>query len=371
MPDSDDFLLSSYDYLLPEAQIAQVPPKHRGDSRLLVINRSGELGLEHHKFSELAELLPAGALLVANNSRVLPARLRGLRATGGKVEFLLLTPLPLVLGQAKAVPGTVDVHTATVKGLMRAGGRLAEGEEFSFGENIRVRLLHSEDFGRREVELTWKGDLVLDYEDAGSVPLPPYIRRQPELSDSERYQTVYSRADKTGSVAAPTAGLHFTTALRERLLERNFGWCEVTLYVGYGTFSPVRSGDIREHAMHEELIEVPQDTADAVLKARREGRPVIAVGTTSVRALEGCCAACGSLQAYSGLTDIFLYPGRPFRVVDGLITNFHLPESSLIMLVSALAGRKRILEAYRQAVSAGYRFFSYGDAMFIRPDAVC
>lgn len=367
MADEADFLLSSYQYDLPEAQIAQVPPATRGASRLMVMNRHGDLGLEHRMFADLCDVLPEGALLVANNSRVLPARLRGLRHTGGHVEFLLLTPLPVVLAAARPVDGAPDTFTARARGLMRCGGRLREGEEIAFGERLAVRLVRSGEFGRREVELTWKGDLAEDYRAVGSIPLPPYIRRAPDAADAERYQTIYAREDKQGSVAAPTAGLHFTPELRERLAARGFGWSEVTLYVGYGTFSPVRCEDIREHHMHEELIEVPRATVDAVLAAKAEKRPVIAVGTTSVRSLEGAFAASGRLAPFTGPTDIFLYPGRTFHVVDGLITNFHIPGSSLIMLVSALAGRERVLEAYRAAVAARYRFFSYGDAMFIRP----
>ena len=197
-------------------------------------------------------------------------------------------------------------------------------------------------------------------------PLPPYIKRTDAEEDLSRYQTIYSREDKTGSVAAPTAGLHFTPEMRETLKARGFQWADVTLYVGYGTFSPVRSADIRGHRMHREYVEMPEATALAIAEAKREGRPVIAVGTTSLRSMEGVAELCGRVQPFTGWTDIFLYPGRPFRVVDGLLTNFHLPESSLIMLVSALAGRERVLAAYAEAVSRGYRFFSYGDAMLIR-----
>ena len=364
MQDPKDLLLESYDYELPEERIAQVPPERRGASRLMVLNRTGDLGIEHRMFGDLCELLPEGSLLVANNSKVLPARLRGLRATGGKVEFLLLTPLPLVVEAGGSGPGR---HAAPAGGLLRAGGRLRPGEELSFGASIAVKLARQGEFGHWDVELSWEGDLAECCGRAGSVPLPPYIRRLPSEADLERYQTVYAKPEKTGSVAAPTAGLHFTGDLRRELLERGFGWKEVTLYVGYGTFSPVRCENILDHGMHAELAEVPEETAEAVNGARREGRPVVAVGTTSVRALEGCRTACGRLQAWKGFTDIFLYPGKEFRVVDGLVTNFHLPKSSLIMLVSALAGRERILEAYRQAVAGGYRFFSYGDAMFIRP----
>lgn len=365
MPVAEDFLLSSYVYDLPESQIAQTPPVTRGTSRLMALNRTGDLDIRHCSFTDLPSLLPEGALLVANNSRVLPARLRGVRSTGGKVEFLLLTPLPVVLSAAEAVGD--GWYMARAAGLMHAGGRIRDGEEIPFGDAIRVRVLASGPYGRREVELLWKGSLASDYKASGSIPLPPYIRRAPEAADLERYQTVYSREDKIGSVAAPTAGLHFTPELREELAKKGFGWKEVTLYVGYGTFSPVRCDDIREHAMHEELIEVSGETARAVSEAKKEGRPVIAVGTTSVRALEGSYNALGHIGEYNGFTDIFLYPGKQLHVVDGLITNFHLPGSSLIMLVSAMCGRERILDAYRQAVGAGYRFFSYGDAMFIRP----
>ncbi len=364
MPDDRDYLLSSYEYDLPEAQIAQEPLPERGASRLMVVRRHGDLTVRHGHFTDLPDVLPRGALLVANNSRVLPARLRGLRNTGGKVEFLLLTPLPVVLGAVEQ--GGEDGLQARCEGLVRSGGHLRPGEWLDFGA-IRLRLEERHDFGRWDVTLSWNGELTARFEQAGTVPLPPYIRRAPGDEDRERYQTVYAREDRTGSVAAPTAGLHFTPALRQRLAELGCGWCEVTLYVGYGTFSPVRCDDIREHHMHGEFIDVPAQTAGAILKAKREGRPVIAVGTTSVRALEGAYRAVGEIAAFRGETDIFLYPGRPLNVVDGLITNFHLPGSTLIMLVAAFMGRERVLDAYRQAVAAGYRFFSYGDAMCVLP----
>lgn len=362
----DDFLLRNYHYELPHEQIAQFPPEVRGTSRLLTMSRYGQPDIEHHLFSELPDLLPPGALLVANNSRVLQARLLGSRATGGKVEFLLLTPLPLVMAQARARRDVPDGWSAEVSGLVRSGGSIREGECVRFGAGISVTVLETGPFGQRRVRLDWQGDLQAAFAATGHIPLPPYIKRPDGEEDAGRYQTVYARADKTGSVAAPTAGLHFTAELRQRLKEKGFGWAEVTLYVGYGTFSPVRSEDIRRHQMHREYIEVGEETVQAIREARAAGRPVIAVGTTSTRALEGAAEVCGSLQAYTGWTDIYLYPGRRFRVVDGLITNFHLPESSLLLLVSAFAGRERILEAYREAVAAGYRFFSYGDAMLIR-----
>lgn len=362
--DERDLLLSSYTYDLPERLIAQEPPERRGDSRLMVVPRDGG-PFTFGVFSDLLRELPEGALLVANNSRVLPARLRGLRGTGGKVEFLLLSPLPTVLAASRAVED--GWSEALCEGLLRCGGHPAAGEWLGFGDSVRVRLEEKGPYGRWKVTLRWKGDLALDFEEEGSIPLPPYIRREPGKADSERYQTVYARRDRTGSVAAPTAGLHFTNAFREELAKAGFEWKEVTLYVGYGTFSPVRVEDIREHHMHGELVEVPEETVAAVEKAKGEGRKVIAVGTTSVRALEGAYAACGRLAPFRGETDIFLYPGRELHVVDGLVTNFHLPGSTLVMLVAALVGRQRILDAYAEAVAREFRFFSYGDAMFIRP----
>lgn len=360
-----DFLLSSYNYDLPEELIAQTPPRERGTSRLMVVQRSGDLRPRHRHFADLVDELPEGALLVANNSRVLPARLNGLRHTGGKVEFLLLSPLPAILSRATRTGE--DARQAEAEGLVRCGGHPAPGEKIRFGERITVCLVRQGEFGRWSVILEWQGDLALDFEERGSMPLPPYIRREACEGDRERYQTVYARKDRTGSVAAPTAGLHFTPELRARLEAAGIGWKELTLYVGYGTFSPVRCEDIRSHRMHGELVDLPEDTVEAVLEAKREGRKVIAVGTTSARALEGAFQAQGRLAPFQGVTDIFLYPGKPVHVIDGLVTNFHLPGSTLVMLVAALMGRERILAAYREAVRERYRFFSYGDAMFIKP----
>ncbi|MDE6734925.1 MAG: tRNA preQ1(34) S-adenosylmethionine ribosyltransferase-isomerase QueA [Desulfovibrio sp.] len=366
-PEPADFLLESYRFALPEAQIAQFPSEVRGASRLMVLGRGGGAP-EHAMFGELASWLPEGALLVANNSRVLPARLAGLReATGGRVEFLLLTPLPLLLAQPGAGEDATDgPRSAVAEGLVRSGGRLREGERLALAGGITATLLEKGPFGRHRVRLEWQGGLAGAFIRAGEMPLPPYIRRPAAPEDAERYQTVYARPDKTGSAAAPTAGLHFTPGLRAELAARGFLWREVTLYVGYGTFSPVRCQDIREHQIHSEYMEIPEETARAVREARAEGRPVVAVGTTSARALEGVAAQCGEVRPFAGWTDIFLYPGRPFRVIDGLVTNFHLPESSLLMLVSAFAGRTRVLAAYAEAVARSYRFFSYGDAMLIR-----
>ena len=362
----EDFQLSNYRFDLPEEQIAQFPPEERGNSRLLVMDRKGRVPNIHAEFKQLADYLPPRALLVANNSRVLQARLLGTRSTGGKVEFLLLTPLPLILAEARPVRGREGWFEAEASGLVRAGGRVAEGENVLFGASISVTVLETGPFGQRRVRLMWQGDLSEAFAATGHIPLPPYIKRPDDDEDQSRYQTIFARPDKTGSVAAPTAGLHFTPELRESLLERGFSVEEVTLYVGYGTFSPVRSEDIRRHRMHREYVEVSEATAEAIARARAERRPVVAVGTTSLRALEGVNELCGSVQPFTGWTDIFLYPGRPVRVVDSLITNFHLPESSLLMLVSAFTSRERILATYKEAVERKYRFFSYGDAMLIR-----
>lgn len=388
MTDSDVFSLESYDYVLPEERIAQHPPKTRGASRLLVLERSGagECWTDA-VFDRLPEFLPEKALLVANNSRVVPARLFGKKPSGGKAEMLLLAPPVLVEKQARPGPrdGT-NVRTggcfeAEAEALLRPGRSIREGDMLDFGE-LRAEVLKKGEFGRHMLRLVWCGSLTGILERSGKLPLPPYIKRGQEDDDVSRYQTMYAKADKKGSVAAPTAGLHFTDEMRERLLACGIEWAELTLHVGYGTFSPVREEDIRLHPMHAEYAEISAATLEAVRRAKRDGRPVIAVGTTSARTLEGAALACAregqelfapetfpcraSAEGWSGWTDIFIYPGFSFRAVDGLITNFHLPKSSLLMLVSALAGRERILRAYAHAVEAGYRFFSYGDAMLIR-----
>lgn len=357
----EDHLLSSYDYDLPDTSVAQTPADRRDGSRLAVLPRSGG-AVVWTLFEHLAGHLPPGALLVANNSRVFPARLLGAKPSGGRVEFLLLTPLPMVQARPGKAPGWLE---ADVEGLARASRGPRPGEVVEFSSDFRLTVTERGDFGRVRGVLAWTGDLSTRVEALGRLPLPPYIRHEADSLDLERYQTLHARPDKAGSVAAPTAGLHFTPAVRESLRTHGFDWCEATLYVGYGTFSPVRTPDIRNHAMHREWLELPGDTARAVLRAKAEGRPVVAVGTTSARILEGVARARGGVEPWSGETDIFISPGYEFQVVDGLITNFHLPRSSLLMLVSALAGRERILDAYREALSRGFRFFSYGDAMLL------
>ncbi|MDR3044248.1 MAG: tRNA preQ1(34) S-adenosylmethionine ribosyltransferase-isomerase QueA [Desulfovibrio sp.] len=390
----EDDRLESYRFHLPEDQIAQHPAPVRGGSRLLVLDRrsvekGGAGALTHARFADLCDHLPEGCLLVANNSKVLPARLLGVRPTGGKVEFLLLTPLPLLEelaggdggkgdAAARGAEGLRDAgdgwRSLPAEGLLRASKKIRPGDVMDFGPALRVEVIQPGDFGRSAVRLHWRGDLRQLFLQQGHLPLPPYIRREtgpgatdtPDAQeDRDRYQTVYADDSRLGSVAAPTAGLHFTDDLRTRLAATDRKWAEVTLYVGYGTFSPVRCADIRQHAMHREYIEVGEATAAAIRTAKAEGRPVVTVGTTSTRTLEGTVRACGEVRAFTGWTDIFITPGYRFTVADHIITNFHLPESSLLMLVSAFAGRTRVLSAYEEAVAHGYRFFSYGDAMLL------
>ncbi len=372
----DDYLLTNYDYELPKAQIAQEAPNKRGDSRLLIMPRnelpggleSLSIGIKHTLFSQIADNLPRNALLVANNSKVLPARLRGRRKSGAKLEFLLLTPLPLVIGNNRKIQGACladSFHEAEAEGLLRCGAKIAPGEELDFECGIGLTAVEAIGYGRYRVLLRWQGSLAEIFASAGEIPLPPYIKRKVKDVDSHRYQTVFAKEDKTGSVAAPTAGLHFTSLLREQLLAKGYGWTELTLYVGYGTFSPIRCPNIRAHQMHAEYVEISADCVSAIVEAKRQGRPVIAVGTTAVRALEGSFELLGALECYSGWLENFIYPGKHFQIIDGLLTNFHLPCSSLLVLVAAFAGRERVLHAYREAISMGYRFFSYGDAMLI------
>ena len=356
--DAQDHRLDAYGYDLPEELIARHPGE-RGASRLMLLKRGK--GHAHHMFAELPELLPAGALLVANNSRVFPARLMGRRLSGGNIACLLLTPLPLIRPVAEG-----SACKAEVDALLKPARPARPGFSFTLDGGIAATVLEKGEFGHCRLRLEWTGDLQSLLERHGRLPLPPYLRREAGESDRSRYQTVYASPDKTGSVAAPTAGLHFTPALCGLLLERGFAWTEITLHVGYGTFSPVRERDIRRHILHGEYVEISADAAAAVNQARREGRPVVAVGTTSARALEGVAALHGgSLEARADRISLFIRPGHAFQIVSGLITNFHLPGSTLLMLVSALAGRRAVLEAYRDAVREKYAFFSYGDAMLI------
>jgi S-adenosylmethionine:tRNA ribosyltransferase-isomerase len=367
-----DFCLSSYAYALPEELVAQYPSAERGDSRLYVLRRSSA-GVQDDvigDFQRLVDYLPGNSLLVFNNSRVVPARLFGERPGGGRFEFLLLTPVPLLEAEAACFAGR---RLAAARALLRPAGKFKPGVRYQLQAGLAFYLSGKGGFGQAEVILEWRGSLREYLEKHGLLPLPPYIRREAGRLDAERYQSVFNNPDKAGSVAAPTAGLHFTERLRRDLLQAGHELAELTLFVGYGTFSPVRVQDIREHSMHPEYVELPEETAKSILRAKREKRPVIAVGTTVTRTLEGLAemfsggdnAARVLLKPWRGWLDCFIYPGKPLRVIDGLLTNFHLPESTLLMLVSSLCGRERLLSAYARAIAERLRFFSYGDAMLI------
>ena len=359
-----DYLLTSYTFDLPPECIAQEPPKTRGSSRLLVHNRK-----THRNTATTFEALPQHlepGLIVVNNSRVVPARVFGTRDSGGKVEFLLTTPLPHIEPQNVLLNNNPSgFQSASVSCLLKSSKKVREGETVSLGENFSAHIRSRGEYGQCTAELRWKGSLPEVLRKEGVMPLPPYIKRPQNEEDSSRYQTVYAEDAKAGSIAAPTAGLHFTETMRRALEGAGFTWAEVTLYVGYGTFSPVRVEDIRNHAMHREYCEISAETAATITEAKRKGLAVTAVGTTAARTLEGVMERENALVPFSGWTDIFLYPGRPIRVVDHLLTNFHLPESTLLMLVSAFAGREAMLEAYALAVQERFRFFSYGDAMLV------
>ncbi len=358
------FYLDTYDYHLPESLIAQKPSQTREGSRLLIMGK-GDESPEVGVFEDILGHLPRRSLIVVNNSRVVPGRLRTFGEHGGCVEMLLLTPLNL-LRRAQRTEKRKSFVTGDV--LLRPAKKAKIGIVFQFSE-IQAKVLEKGAFGQTKVELSWPSELSLEQilRVSGEIPLPPYIRRPSDQQDQERYQTVYADDQEAGSIAAPTAGLHFTSPLRDKLIQAGHEWAEVTLYVGYGTFSPIRSDDIRDHRMHGEYVKLTQSTAEAVRRAKHEGRAIVAVGTTSMRTLEGVAAILGGVEPFEGWLDTYIYPGFTFQVVDRLITNFHLPKSSLLVLVSAFAGRERILAAYRRAVAEGFRFFSYGDAMLIRP----
>ncbi|MDP2226704.1 MAG: tRNA preQ1(34) S-adenosylmethionine ribosyltransferase-isomerase QueA [Moraxellaceae bacterium] len=333
---------------LPDALIARYPAAERTGSRLLQVDGASGARV-HGRFADLEALLQPGDLLVMNDTRVIPARLFGSKPTGGRVELLI----ERITGECEAL-----CH-------LRASKSPQRGAELLFPEGVTALMT-----GRADDLFCLRFSVpLLDYlQRHGEIPLPPYFQRAPEASDHERYQTVYADPAKAASVAAPTAGLHFDAAMLERLSAKGVQRAFVTLHVGAGTFRPVRSDDIREHRMHSEWLTVPEATAATVRETKARGGRVVAVGTTSVRSLETAAghAAPGALiSAFAGETDIFIYPGYRWRVVDALVTNFHLPESTLLMLVSAFAGHAAVMTAYREAVAEHYRFFSYGDAMFL------
>ena len=336
---------SDFWYHLPEELIAQTPLEQRDSSKLLKLNReTGEI--THQHFYDVIDSLSPGDCLVMNDSRVLPARLLGYRPTGGAVEVLLLR----------------DLGDKKWECLCKPGRKMQVGHEVIFGNGeLKATVCEVREDGNRVVEFHYEGIFLEVLESLGKMPLPPYIKE--ELQDQERYQTVYSR--EVGSAAAPTAGLHFTKELLEKIREKGIKTAFVTLHVGLGTFRPVKAEQITDHHMHAELCQISQETANILNETKRTGGRIICVGTTSCRTLESLVNEDGSFEPKSKWTEIFIYPGYTFKAMDGLITNFHLPESTLVMLVSAFAGRENVLNAYEEAVKQRYRFFSFGDAMCI------
>ncbi len=337
---------SDYDYLLPEAHIAQRAVEPRDASRLMVLDRSAGT-IAHRTFRDIAELIPAGDIIVVNTTRVFRARLLGHRDSGGPAEILLLRPVD-------------ETH---YEAMIHPGGKLRPGRFVTIAPGFRVEIVDTTPRRTRIVRLHTDGDVNAAIEQHGHVPLPPYIERADEQADAARYQTVY--AEQSGSVAAPTAGLHFTPELLERLKERGVLRADVLLHVGAGTFKPVQDDDPSAHLMHEEWCQVSDESSRRLNDVRARGGKIWAVGTTSVRTLETAADAAGSIQSTQRETNIFLRPPYAFRGVDHLITNFHLPRSTLLMLVAAFAGYELTMQAYRTAVEEQYRFYSYGDAMCI------
>lgn len=353
--------IDEFDYNLPEELIAQKPADKRDSSRLLVVHRNDHT-LEHKHFFDIIDHLHEGDCLVLNNSKVLPARLFGIKeGTGAKIEFLLI----------KRIEGD------TWETMVRPGKRMKPGDSVVFCEAplLKATVKDYGPDGTRIVEFEYEGIFMERLEEVGSMPLPPYIERSSEEDDKDRYQTVYCQEE--GSVAAPTAGLHFTDELLEKAAAKGVELAYVTLHVGIGTFRPVKCENIEEHSMHFEEYFVSEEAAEKINRAKREGRRVISVGTTSTRTIESAAyyeedmmtvdgdKGCWQVKAGGDSTGIFIYPGYEFKIIDSLITNFHLPKSTLLMLISALYDREKILEAYEEAIKERYRFFSYGDAMFI------
>lgn len=336
-------LLSDFDYELPEELIAQTPIEPRNASRLMVLNPANKT-IEHRHFYDLKDYVKAGDTLIFNDTRVMPARLIGHRdQTGGKVEVFLLRRID-------------STHWET---LVKPGKKAKIGNIIRFSDELSCTVTDHTDFGGRIVEFTYEGIFEEILDRLGETPLPPYIHEK--LADKERYQTVYNR--EQGSAAAPTAGLHFTKEQMQELKSMGVNLDFVTLHVGLGTFRPVNTDTIEEHKMHKEFYHISDETAELIKNTKASGHRVIAVGTTSIRTLESAATAKNEIAGKAGWTDIFIYPGYEFKIVDALITNFHLPKSTLIMLISAFAGRKFILDAYKTAVDMKYRFFSFGDAM--------
>ena len=343
-------LLNDFDFLLPDELIAQYPAAQRDASRLLCLDRQSNT-VESRRFTDILDYFRSGDVLVINDTKVIPARLLGQKKTGGKVEIFLVRRCP------------VETDTEEWLCLTKSSKPIRVGTVVEFATDFSAEVLEETEAPYRRVRFFCSGDFMQKVDSVGHLPLPPYIKRSDELADRSRYQTVFAR--EQGAVAAPTAGLHFTESILQQLAAAGVKVLNLTLHVGLGTFLPVRVEDIRQHKMHAELFSIPEKTAVEVNSAAQEGRRVFALGTTSARALETAATADGLLAAGSGDSEIFIYPGYRFKIVDALITNFHLPKSTLLMLVSAFAGRDFILSAYQQAVAERFRFFSYGDCMLI------
>ncbi len=350
------YKLIDYDFKLPEELISHAPEKERETSRLLHIDRQNN-SISHNKFSDIIDLLEPSDVLVINNTKVIPARLNGFKETGGKVEVLIID----YIGGMEKLSKTSQFECEC---LIKSSKRPKDNSTLTFGDELTATVLSFKD-GIYLVRFSTKGDFNNSLDKAGKMPLPPYIKRDEEApcDDKITYQTVY--ATEKGAVAAPTAGLHFTGELLEKIRAKNIEIVTITLHVGYGTFVPVRVDDIRDHQIHTERFYISEESATTINNAKKTGNRIIAVGTTTVRTLEYSMQKHGEIKCGHGDCDLFIYPGYDFTVVGAMITNFHIPQSTLLMLVSAFAGRKTIFEAYELAVAEGYRFYSYGDSMFI------
>ncbi|MFP3982674.1 MAG: tRNA preQ1(34) S-adenosylmethionine ribosyltransferase-isomerase QueA [Desulfurivibrionaceae bacterium] len=347
-----EFDIDSYHYDLPRELIAQYPADRRADARLLVYDSRHD-EISHRRFKDIVDYFEEGDLIVINDTRVFPARLMGKKETGGQVELLMLE-----------YP-EIDGNCAAAVGLLKSSRRMKPGQKIDFAPELKAEVMMLLDEGKVKVRLYFKGNLDDLLQRHGEVPLPPYISREKGTGseDRQRYQTVY--AAQTGSVAAPTAGLHFSRSLLDSIRKKGVELASVTLHVGYGTFAPVRVRDIREHQLHSEFVSVSQETAQAVNRVKQKGKRLWVVGTTTARTLEFAADESGELRKIAGWCGLYIYPGYRFKVVSNLITNFHLPGSSLLFLVSALTGKKNLFSCYREAIKNRYRFFSYGDGMVI------
>jgi S-adenosylmethionine:tRNA ribosyltransferase-isomerase len=339
--------IEEFDYHLPTSLVAQYPSPQRGETSLMILHRQTGL-IEHRAFGDITQYLNASDLLGMNNTRVLPARLVGKKETGGRIEMLLIPPWNGVKGEWKA--------------LIKGAGKMKPGARIRFEQGLEGQVREVKD-GRGKVNFSHQGEVTDILQKIGHIPLPPYIKRGDEPLDRERYQTVF--AERDGSIAAPTAGLHFTDALLRSLRENRVRTTMITLHIGIGTFAPVKARDIEDHTMEAEWVEISEEAAREIEDTKAHGGKVIAVGTTTTRALESFSNGNGGVRPGNGMTSLFIYPPYRFGVIDGLVTNFHLPKSTLVMLVSAFAGKDLLMKAYQEAIRRKYRFYSYGDAMLI------